>query len=722
MKIILLCFSLFSFPQDKFSVIEDSYPQEVVIEEIGLYQLVKTKTATKLLYNKNIVETYAENIDVLINSIADKIFVSYLLGGKVYLYVYQNGLLTQEKLFKEGLFTNLGMKVNEEEIYLYGGVKNYYHPDYPDLRKDYHQEIDCFLLSLDSYLNYTNIFLFGGYLNESIEGLYFTANNLYMWGKKDNLTGGDLGNAGESQETSFICSYPKLNELGDFLFFADETVRDLKTNDRDSDGLIILTAKAIHNSSLALEVNSSFYFPTESLFGLITINNLALNITATRMNIYATDKYDLLGEMEIIADFLSVAHTRNKIILVYTESYHEYRIYDRRAILPICDYEVATSSCIYGLDSLLAVEKLSFSASFEKTKWGLYPVSYDFGEVSIAGFIEVDFYCNIIAGRIYPYGYQLVFNGTAYLDGVLVVNSHMLESTGLHDLRIQSINGEAKSISFYVDRQQIFFSDHYYEKVNLHTLINEPFNLSFNLSVDSNTVLEKIIMNDEEVSFLYKDGEIKIPLVEKEVGYYTYHIKELVFVNNNHYWVENVDYKYNVVVGQDNLYATTSYTEYAQNLHCEVMLNDPFIQLRGLMLIISDDTETISHLLCPKDQNIDLLSLKPNALHEIQLALAYEVGGLKLKQVILFTLKVIPREQNYHLGEVIIAQRGQSIEKMTINLNKQSELSELSSNNKTLYFYKAPLYGKYIGLGLVIGGVIFISIYYFRFIFKRKHR
>ncbi|MFA6890024.1 MAG: hypothetical protein WCQ80_03295, partial [Bacilli bacterium] len=154
-------------------------------------------------------------------------------------------------------------------------------------------------------------------------------------------------------------------------------------------------------------------------------------------------------------------------------------------------------------------------------------------------------------------------------------------------------------------------------------------------------------------------------------------------------------------------------TEFAfgmNEISCDVRVIDPNIRLRGILLTLYSDMEVRTQLFATKDQILSLSNLTPGYPIHVDVALAYDDGTDELAQVRLMRLLLNPTGPTCSIGQVLILQRGASLEKMAFIFSKGSLISEIKAGEMSVYQYQPPQYGWYIVIGLLLGVGSFVGI------------
>jgi hypothetical protein len=287
---------------------------------------------------------------------------------------------------------------------------------------------------------------------------------LFLWGYKDTLTGGDFCNAGHEKGCNFLIAFDWEQPIVSEFYVADESITSLT---KEEETLILLTEMGLYRLDSSLHVLHTFKFDLQSRFVRVMPNQLVLVITASEVKIFTTIQFNLVYQAPLTHSFSSVFHGHNKILTFDANLFHELKIYDLRWFKKSGTYQETSLQRIFGIDSILELHHLTYLTPYQATVWGQYDVIYDFGEMNIPGVVEVTLETNVLENRIYPVGYQLEFTGLGYLDNEAIVNHHMVSTIGDHTLKLVSINGEEETIHFRIDREQLPINDCYHESIDV---------------------------------------------------------------------------------------------------------------------------------------------------------------------------------------------------------------------------------------------------------------
>ncbi|MFA7126788.1 MAG: hypothetical protein WC182_04410 [Bacilli bacterium] len=703
----LLCSMFLSITSQKFIVIEDHYPDEVVLETAGPYRLIKDVDGICLWHDDNQLAEYEVNWSVCMVLEDQLLIICVCDSSQVMITTYEEGSIQDACVLAEGTYQSAWLQVDNESIYVYGGVTNFLSASYPVLMQPNRALIDAYVVKLDWNLTPVCGLILGGFLDEWFTGLLVVRDCLFLSGCKETLTGGDLGNAGGEDGAHFLISCSWDQGLIHSLYFDQDVIASFTITDEMG---IIVTDCAIYRINAVLAIEYAFKFDLDCRFATLMSNFTSLVITPTQAIFYSVMTGGEVGRVPLTLENGLISHYHNKIMIENETGFHEYRPFDCRDFDEEITYQDINQQLIYGMDEVLQVEDVHYMIPYQATIWGIYPVMYDFRDMNIEGSILVGLSTNVIEGRIYPLGYQLEFTGVGWLDDEVVVNHHMLTTTGSHTLCLQSINGEKRVISFVVDSQQVNGTDHYMEDIDLVGEVGKPFYLLLDVSVDPCVELKQIIVNQEVASFIQDGQRIEIKCEEEEAGYYEYTIEKVMFSSEGLKWEEQVGLTYQVCIRPSAIDVLTEFAFGMNEISCDVRVIDPNIRLRGILLTLYSDMEVRTQLFATKDQILSLSNLTPGYPIHVDVALAYDDGTDELAQVRLMRLLLNPTGPTCSIGQVLILQRGASLEKMAFIFSKGSLISEIKAGEMSVYQYQPPQYGWHIVIGLLLGVGSFVGI------------
>ncbi|MDD4212413.1 MAG: hypothetical protein PHY42_03320 [Bacilli bacterium] len=707
MKLLLVLCSFFitSITND-FQIDDDYYPEEVTLCEVGPYHFQQTFHSITLWYQGNLLIEFPKGIIPEAIFENNQLLCSMCFDGKLFLYQYDQGTLSNTAVFEEGFYQSSHIVSYEDSIYLYGGVIHY-QGDEPIIQSSSLGQIDAYLITLNRTLVSIQVILIGGSGDEWFTHLKVTPTCFYLGGYKETLTGGDLGNAGGEEGASFVIQLSFEGKIMRRIFIEDPTIASVKIRDQV---IILLTKTCVYHLSQELEVITALKFDLECRFTTLMSNLVVLRITATEMIFYSTDSMSEVARFPIILEMGVLTHHSNRLIVENEKGFYEYKIFDCRSFKKNTTYQERLNQVIYGLDLILLPQDTYFMTPYQATVWGDYPVMYDFHDTNIEGLITVDFYTNIHEGRYYPLGYQLLFTGNATLDGESIVNHHMVRTTGMHELVLTSIDGRVRIFTFFVERDQVNGQDHYHEVVDFEASVQEPFYLPLDIIVDTSIVIEDIMMNDQSVPFVVDNEHVAIECYEEEAGYYEYSIQYVVLCRGNLTWKEKPLVTFNVIVRDSSFPVETQFSIDYDFIHCKINLQDDKCQLRGILFTLESNDGIKTILFPTKSQSFVLSNLKANQLIKGRASLAYDDGSNRLGEIVLVEFTFIPPASIYQLGEMMIQQRGMSLEKMVVSFVKNKALQEVHITNLSIYQHQSINYGWYLGIGAGAGIVSFLGI------------
>jgi hypothetical protein len=712
MQLILCASLLFGMNQESFLIVEDEYQGGAILEEYGDYQLLINREKWFLTYLGTTIGEWNHDQQLNVEFMDPVLYVSFLDYNAIYLLQLEEGVVVKETKVEDGTYTEHHLLI-DDGVYIFGGVQG---AATLFTRKSYHQKIDAFLIKLDFDFQIIATTIIGGWLDEWFTGMLNDGEQLFLWGYKDTLTGGDFCNAGHEKGCNFLIAFDWEQPIVSEFYVADESITSLT---KEEETLILLTEMGLYRLDSSLHVLHTFKFDLQSRFVRVMPNQLVLVITASEVKIFTTIQFNLVYQAPLTHSFSSVFHGHNKILTFDANLFHELKIYDLRWFKKSGTYQETSLQRIFGIDSILELHHLTYLTPYQATVWGQYDVIYDFGEMNIPGVVEVTLETNVLENRIYPVGYQLEFTGLGYLDNEAIVNHHMVSTIGDHTLKLVSINGEEETIHFRIDREQLPIIDCYHESIDVVGEVNQPFVLPFIIHLPAGVDLKQIILNQEAVAFELHEDEVQIKRSEPIAGYYHYCIQIIEFSQGDRKWTQPLAMEINALVRQSSPNVQMSFTETHEKVESLLSIQDDERQLRGMFFSVEGEMGIIETLVTIKDQTIILNNLQVGTTYQVHVALAYDDGGNDLMKVALFDFSFEANDSSQSLGQVRVLQRGASIEEMAIDLVKNKSLHQINMDGELLYLHQEHSYGWYVLFGLM-GGIAGYTI--IQFVRIRRHK
>jgi hypothetical protein len=567
--------------------------------------------------------------------------------------------------------------------------------------------------------------IFGGKFDESFIKALPNDEGFFVAGRKDPEGGGDFGNGGRfknslilaklDQDLSLssqiiLASNSKILDFSfykDFLYLANENslyklTQDLKIIQKKkfSEDFIAATG-TFYNKYLffgceKIEIIDIIDFQTES------INSSYLN-PDTKMkilpeSIYLTTKDELLKyDLACLENFITLDNY-----------YPELKVPKK-------------VNTIFGEAELIEEEYLQV---FDPLICGNYIKEFRFRTLHGLNFAlrrteKIEMRANVSNNNIYPFGYRLQFTGKAKLDGVYILNNHILSEEGAHSLILSDYEGEATEINFFVSKKQISFLENQEFNWDLEVGIGEDFFLELAIKgIDGKEIKAVIFDGEEKRNLIYNPSknQLSIPLKAPDSSCIReYFLEKLIYSDNGTilslplYRVFRVN-----VLGEIPEVSLNQLS----SLEYEIDLDDKDQTLRYLEVILTTEKKEYREIFSLGTQNLIIPNLNSEA-YQVKINLVYDPGNRQGEEIMIFYGKFQGDEEG-KIGELDILKNGKSLERFKLTFDKS--FTELKSQEKVLYKSKNHQFFRNLA-GVVLGGGLgFFGFEFFQKLKKKKKR
>lgn len=694
MNFLLLFLSFFNFTSNNFIDKEIEYKNEIY--RSGDYYVIDDDDY--FLYNENtLINDYDMNTNIQVLNCNNKTYVFSIGDKHLKVEEYDKGFkLIKEVIYDDWFIKEFNVYFENNKIYFVGGIYNYFSKTLMNIKENYFNGVDAIIFTLDNNLDFEEVKIYGGYLDESFDQCYFFKNNLYLSVRKDALTGGDFGYGG-IDDTYAICILNKKLDLVNYIILKHEIIFDIKIDDY----IYVATNYNAYILDFELKLKSSIKFVFESILSHITVNNSVVMFGQTEGKIYNLNtlrpisnlSYEEIKSIDIYNDGFLINNGLKKSL---------YKIYD---ITSISENEIykgeIIASVVYDLFSELPVEVIESKPKFNPLIYGDYLISYQIDGVVFERKIKVLEEVNVTSGIIYPVGYKLNFTGIALLNNEEIVNNHQISTAGVYILELFGCNNEVNIFEFLVSNDQVHFIESESKHWDMVVYVSTEFCLEIPIQLDEKFTVESININNEHHLCEVENNVIKVRLIESIPGIITYKVKSLNLV----YQDEVFDYflgktfKVNVLNEVCSINSEVNTSSNYLNYYMEV--DDPNKTLRGinLVLIKNESEDRVNYPL----GNTKMSFPVGMGEYKISLRIAYDLGDGVIREKELLETYIISSKSSLEYGEINIVEKGISNYKFNIAINKSNQLQECYVNGNIVYAYIEFDYSKYIGSGILIG-------------------
>lgn len=637
--------------------------------------------------------------------------------------IYQGNIIVNEFSFESLFSFTFYTFLKDNKLYIIGEIIEYKDLMLLECRENKNEfgEIynvsDLFIITYekdDLINNYIqdDINIYGGKGIEVFYNALYYNNYIYIVGAKEQLSGGDFGNAGGTKGAIFLTKINLDLEIEKFICDYNQEVFEFRIIDEEI-YLGLDSSIYVFDSDLNLVRSLKFAFPLRFVF--IIDNHSFLTIDQTEVKIY--DSLIMLEKDKFILndDFDKVFRMNDSLIIRRDNTYYELDIY---SLENFDDYIVYQNENI--IDELRGT-KINELIDYEVTPNnnfsldGVYDVIYHFQGFDINGKIEVLSEVNVTEGVIYPVGYTLFFTGSAILDGKQIYCNHKVFDVGSHHLILSNLNGDIKEINFYISDSQIDFQEYANKNWDLEVLPNQRFYINLNIDKANIYNLETITINNEEIrDFIYNENEklLQIYLKEDEPGIYKYRIEKVNFSVFGKKVSKYINKTYVVNVLYDTFNVNFNYDALSYTFDC--ILDDSNHNLRGILLWSLNGNIENEKLLNLNSQELILENINNNEKLEVVIYLLYSRGA-KLEMIECLRINMNDQKsKNVKLGKLEIIKKGESLENFRIVLN-HNNIEKINMVKEYTYQKNSDNYLVAIIIGLILA--ILSSLF---IIFKKK--
>ncbi len=691
-KLLFLSFSFFMNLVNNF-IIDVRPVNEDIIEVVEEAKLIRDND-----------EFIIKKGDLIIYRSIDARKVSFVLVNDVYYVLVTKDINSIIKIDKSGQvitsielkngYSNINITSNNNILYLYGELSSY-SEEYISFKKDYMGGKDAFIQLFNLDLEEIAFKTYGGMLNEGFTKLKFTDEQIYLYGYKDELSGGDFGNGGNDTSGLFVILNFDLNIINFSTFF------DLIIDINISKNITIILESGIIILDSDLNAINSTIFTSGCTFGGFMINDSVYILNDLGLNIYEKDSLEIVFNKEISVLYHQVINN-NDYIMLYGEKNYALDIYDVRLFNNVVYHGYRFNDVIYGINDSLVLNNIEYNEYFNSQICGEYEVLFDFVDISILGKYIVLEEINISNDMVYPTGYRLLFTGTAYLNGKLINNNHSIVNPGSYRIEIFDLDGNSKEYKILVEGNQKDVFEVNYSNWDYMVQINNNLKIRIDSSVDN---LIGVYANNEKILHYHDDNGYYISTSYDSIGLKKFDIDYLEYLVDDIVFKKFVNMSYFINVIDSNLEVDTYFN--SNNLVFSVDSYDQNKQIRSLRVIVRNNEEEFEYMHTITDKVLIVRNLNENLDYEVLVDLVYCFDGKNYEYYNIFKVDI----NGYK--EFVIG----SIEKtkttdvdFNFNIHLKDQNFRLSNNDGLLYINQRKSNIIYYVSGLLIGVIAFSVI------------
>ena len=642
--------------------------------------------------------------------INDKLYVSIHDETGVYLYCYSlNGEIISENFVSIEMKNVINLFAIGNKIYCVGNVDGSYKIE--DRKYE-----NTSVVIIDFFEN--KFFMFGSENYEEVVTCC-KGENLYLLVYKDKITNGDFGNGGNYDKNVSLVI------INDSLEIVRVCVYDIDLLSENKFNLYY------REQYVFLKSNLYIYKFNDDLKYLSKVQCLNENIVGEKLialfdnkKIYIYDIY-FLNEVGVIENTISTKklYVLNNQIIMKDDGYYNVDVVDYRSFRCFDVYyqEIDDKNTVYTLFGKAELIENECDRFFNKNIVGNYEFQLTYKNINNLIFEksinqEIRLETNVCEGMVYPTGYRIMFNGNGKLNGETVVSNYPIYTEGDYELCVDGSDYEKKikfkirngiyensdklydSIDFFINSGEEIKIELFTDKEEFEIINIESNYKTNNISIEDTANKKNIVINygilDEGIHYIFI-GKIYIKIGNEE--------KEII-----------INRCFNVLV-----YKEARGFE-LNNFDCEnlkVLISSFDNSCRALEVIVNTDnvSERYLYLINPNINNVDLIDLKRGITNvDINLIFytGYSYGCVNVCNII-----IDDYENMESLG--IVYKNSNDINdennRITIDLGKGKDvIKKININDKLVYSKAEGLNLKFIILGVIIGGILFVLLVFWR--------
>lgn len=725
--VIISIFSSFSYGKQDYNFLMYKIDYQYTIAgEVSNYLLVN-ENCYKMISNNDYEYTFDGLINGQIYEENNQIFVFGIKDNKLIVNIFTKyGMFIEEKIIINNMVANYKIKFINNKVIVFGNIKNYLDVNLNlEAKNKGLARNDIIVFEFDNEFNEINHNLIGGKLNESVIDVTICDQKIYIVGKKDKETGGDLGYGGIDNNSVFIAKIDDNLEIENYIVL-DQKIKIERFFHYNSN-LYLSTNTNLFCISNDLKFLSNMKYLEEIEYSRLTNDNELITLTKTKGYAYDIIKMEIIDSFYYPEDF----HFAHINFFVELDNYIMCEYDDYLVLLDIVimketkisnlytkDKEIIEVSSVFGNCSLKRKEEEYY---FDPLVCGKYPFSYILEtktglEFSFESSQTIALEANVCDNGVYPLGYNLRFTGKAYLNDKIVINNYPLNIAGNYNLVLIDNNNLEKTINFTVSQYQRqiidFYQDHYEYEINKGDSLELKFNVKniedefIGLYVDDYLYdISKVDKEDNNIS-------VKVNLA-KEIGYHSMYIGSLVYKKNGYLYEEDINKHYYIRVNP--LRPSFDLTVNAdKNLVIEV--EDQDNSLRSIRLILFNNSNEY-YFDYPIHNGAIIINNVNKELYDFNIMIGYYNGGEIIYTNEIITGKIQMKNSELVLGNISLLNNYETVNKFSIKINNSiinNELERLSYLNNDIYISNEFSYLPVVIFSLVVGGVLMSLILFLR--------
>lgn len=396
---------------------------------------------------------------------------------------------------------------------------------------------------------------YGGIAKESFLRIKICNNYMYIIGQKNGISEGSIfKNVGNNDDIKpfIIKMNSSFKVVNEFYINIDTEYERLNNFDFDSfDGNISFTVETFDKRFFHYELDYELQLVKHyelllpiKYTNISKLNNksyLIKNVNYYYLGFKDIDTWHIVSltdinkvdNVELVNGNIVITNYSNNQINTYKISeYHIEYIDDFIYQYPYYDYQ---STNHFKVESYL--EQLNFvydnvanqSINLQKSANYIakyYAIKQDQSLINIETNYIVEPFINIINEGVYQIGYKIFFTDEVIMNDVKIINGETLQEPGIYILKH---NG--KNYTIYV-KEKIYhsFGNDY---LNADCFLTKYDKAIYQITLNSNKQVSKVIVNEEEYPFIQNENEIVLNFAIDNNNFVSYYIDSIVFSDNS---------------------------------------------------------------------------------------------------------------------------------------------------------------------------------------------
>lgn len=698
-----------------------------IVGEVSNYLLVN-ENGYKMIGTND----YEYNFDGLVNcqiqEVNNQIYVFGFKDNKLFVNIFTKyGMFMEEKLLVNNSIDNYQINYFNNKFLIIGNIKSY---------QDAYLNIeaknkglarnDIIVYEFANDFTEINHNLIGGKLNESVIDIVTCEGSVFLIGRKDKETGGDLGYGGIDSNSVFIARIDANLEISNYIVLDKQIIFESFYDYNNN--LYLSTSTNLYCISKDLEFISNMKYLEVILYSHLTEDNQLITFSRTKGYVYDINKMEMTDSFnypqEFDVDEINFFQQLDNYILCEYDDYLvllDIIMMKDTTISSIytIDREVIDVSSIFGKCNLIEKEEEYY---FDPLVCGEYPFLYLMEsksglEFSFETTQIIALETNVIENGVYPFGYNLRFTGKAYLNEKIIINNYPLNVAGKYKMVLFDNKNHEKIINFTVSefqRQVVDFYQDYYQYE-----IDKGDSLELNFIVEN--IEDEFIglyVNDKlyDITKINEDESIISVKVNdfKELGYHSFHIGSLIYRRDEIVYEDDINKYYYVKV---NPLAPSFNLSVNDDGSLIVEADDLDNSIRSIRLYLYNNSLEYYFDYPVHTGGITINNVNIDETYNFSITIGYFTGGEITYTSEIISGKIQIKNAQVILGNINLLNNYETVTKFSLKINDlilNQELQQLSYLNNEVFLNSEFSYLPVIIFSLVVGTVGLGVVLFFR--------